>query len=123
MIRKIAFGLVFLVLFMGCVSTPNSDTNQVDQNQSSVVIPPTDSAPITSTQLSTHKTEQDCWVAFEGKAYDLTNWLPKHPGSAAAIAPYCGTSEEFENAFTGKHGTSKVNKMMEESTLKGDFSP
>jgi cytochrome b involved in lipid metabolism len=60
-------------------------------------------------------------VAYNGKVYDLTAFLPKHPGSAAAIIPYCGTSEEFKAAFSDQHGTSQVNKMIEESILKGDL--
>ena len=71
--------------------------------------------------LSSHNKEADCWVAYSGKVYDLTSWLPRHPGSAAAIAPYCGTSEEFSEAFTKQHGTTKVGMLMKVGTLMGDF--
>lgn len=159
MVVKLVFGLVALVLIVGCTSAPIADVNQsVDQNNSGVMIPPTNNdvnqkpvivpptdlnqdqnvsdqntdqnvtvpvvpSEITTAELATHNTQDNCWVAFEGKVYDLTAWLPKHPGSAAAIAPYCGTSEEFEAAFTGKHGMSKVTKLDQEGVLKGDLAP
>jgi len=51
----------------------------------------------------------------------VTSFLPRHPGSAGAISPFCGTSEEFAKAFTKQHGTSKVSNLMKVGTLIGDF--
>ena|SRR3989344_4621087 len=76
---------------------------------------------ISLSELKTHNKESDCWVSYEEKVYDLTAWLPIHPGSAAAISPYCGTAEEFENAFEGQHGTSKVETLKSMGTYKGDL--
>ena len=69
--------------------------------------------------LSSHNKKADCWVAYGGKVYDLTSWLPRHPGSAAAIAPYCGTSEEFSEAFIKQHGSTKVGMLMKVGRLEG----
>jgi len=71
--------------------------------------------------LAEHNNQNDCWVSYNGKVYDLTSWLPNHPGSAGAISPYCGTSEEFSKAFTKQHKTSKVQMLMDVATLIGDF--
>ena len=77
---------------------------------------------VTLSQLGQHNNEGDCWVGYESKAYDLTSWLPRHPGTAGAILPYCGTSEEFQNAFRQKHGTSKASLFMRVSIYKGDLA-
>ena len=77
---------------------------------------------VTETELSMHDSESDCWIGYEGKVYDITDWLPKHPGSALVIEPYCGTSDDFESTFIGKHGKSKVEKLMQEGIYKGDLS-
>ena len=53
--------------------------------------------------------------------YDLTDWLPRHPGSAKAIAPFCGRAKEFETAFTDKHGTDQVERLKQEGIYKGDL--
>ena len=71
--------------------------------------------------LVEHKTEADCWVSYDGKVYDITSWLPIHPGSAKAISPYCGTADEFKQAFEKKHGKTKVATLMKVGVLMGDF--
>ena len=76
---------------------------------------------VTKTELSKHNKQSDCWVGYNGKVYDITTFLPKHPGSAGALSPYCGTSDEFKQAFEKKHGTSKVNKLMKVGVFIGDL--
>ena len=76
---------------------------------------------ISNEELSAHNTINDCWIGYKGKVYDVTLWLPKHPGTSQAILPYCGTSSEFEQAFTQQHGASKVSTLNQEGILKGDL--
>lgn len=75
---------------------------------------------ITSTDLAKHNLTTSCWVVYKEKVYDLTSWLPKHPGSAESILPYCGNSG-FEQAFINKHGTTKVSLFMKVAILIGDL--
>jgi len=108
------------------VSLQNSGTNNPPTNpQNNLQNPEStdlqDQSTISRTELSAHNKQSGCWIAYEGKVYDITDWLPKHPGSASAIAPYCGTYEEFVNAFSGQHGTSQVGKLMREGIYKGDL--
>jgi cytochrome b involved in lipid metabolism len=77
---------------------------------------------ISAEQLSSHNTKSDCWVGYEGKVYDITTWLLKHPGGVKAILPYCGTATEFEEAFIKKHGRSKVKLFMKVALYMGDVS-
>lgn len=35
---------------------------------------------ITWDELQKHNTPSECWMAIRGKVYDVTSWLPKHPG-------------------------------------------
>ncbi len=79
------------------------------------------SSSVSMQELSTHNTQANCWVGYNAKAYDLTSWLPRHPGTAAAIAPYCGTSTEFQQAFAKQHGTSKASLFMKVAIYKGDL--
>ena len=74
---------------------------------------------ISRTELKKHNQQADCWVAYKGVVYDITSWLPRHPGSAGAIAPYCGTAEEFAEAFGGQHGTSKDKRLEKEGVKEG----
>lgn len=91
-------------------SPQGNSTNPAPQNTISLV------------ELAQHNTEPDCWVGYEGKAYDLTLWLPRHPGSAGAITPYCGTSAEFQQAFAKQHGTRMASLFMRVAIYQGDLA-
>src|SRR3989344_4463620 len=51
-----------------------------------------DSAVIYSMEeVSKHKDATSCCVTISGNVYDLTGWIPLHPGGRAAILGLCGT--------------------------------
>ena len=120
-----------IVFFYNNNPPQQNNTNQNATNtalNSSAIIPnisvnnsKSNSEKILLSDLEKHNSKSDCWVSYKGKVYDITSWLPDHPGSADAIAPYCGKAEEFEQAFTGQHGTTQVKKLMEEGTYKGEL--
>ncbi|MGV8150149.1 MAG: cytochrome b5 domain-containing protein [Candidatus Woesearchaeota archaeon] len=76
---------------------------------------------ISLSELSAHNERTDCWIGYKGKVYDITDFVPVHPGGASKITPYCGTASEFEKAFTNQHGTSQVSKLMREGLYMGDL--
>merc|ERR1711977_811279 len=55
------------------------------------------SSVISAEQVSQHNKADDCWVTLNGKVYDVTSFLPDHPGGRKAILVYAGkdASEEF----------------------------
>ncbi|MEK6890184.1 MAG: cytochrome b5-like heme/steroid binding domain-containing protein [Nanoarchaeota archaeon] len=130
----IGFAVIVLIVIGGIVMFNSStDSNSLDtrSNTDSVsgnnvgvtsIQAINNSNSITLVDLGKHNTEKDCWVGFKGKAYDLTAWLPKHPGSAGAILPYCGTAKEFEDAFIKKHGEKKFGFFMKVAILMGDLT-
>ncbi len=81
----------------------------------------TDSSLISITALAQHNSASDCWIAYKGKVYDMTSYLGRHPGGTNAIARYCGSASEFEQAFTRQHGTSKAGLLVKVATFIGDF--
>ena len=52
--------------------------------------------------IAKNNSTSSCWAAISGKAYDLTDWISKHPGGAGAIVSICGT--DATSVFQGKHG-------------------
>ncbi|MEK6895340.1 MAG: cytochrome b5-like heme/steroid binding domain-containing protein [Nanoarchaeota archaeon] len=120
LILLLAFVIIGVTFFLGL----NKSSGNATLNFGSAILTQgntSSSSGITFNELAKHSSENDCWVGFQGKAYDITSWLPRHPGSAGAISPYCGTAKEFEDAFTKKHGTSKVSLFMKVATYMGDI--
>lgn len=76
---------------------------------------------ISLSDLASHDSRSDCWIGYRGKVYDVTSYVPKHPGGAQQIIPLCGTASEFEKAFSKQHGTSKVNILEREGIFKGEL--
>lgn len=44
--------------------------------------------PLTGQEVAKHSTQEDCWVVVHGKAYDVTDFLPEHPGGMKIILKY-----------------------------------
>jgi cytochrome b involved in lipid metabolism len=52
--------------------------------------------------VAAHNSASSCWTAINGKVYDVTSWIGRHPGGRAAILSLCGT--DGSAAFNGQHG-------------------
>lgn len=62
----------------------------------------TQSATISPSELARHNTEKDCWMSVENRVYDVTQYIPNHPGGPATIIPFCGG--DGTQAFNDKNG-------------------
>jgi cytochrome b involved in lipid metabolism len=59
-------------------------------------------AGVTLAEVAQHNSRSDCWAAIDGSVYDLTSWIPNHPGGEQAILQLCGT--DGSSKFNGQHG-------------------
>ncbi|KAF4720532.1 hypothetical protein FOZ63_030957, partial [Perkinsus olseni] len=52
----------------------------------------------TAAEVATHNAEGDCWVIIGDEVYDVTEFLPDHPGGKKAILLFAGkdATEEFD---------------------------
>lgn len=53
---------------------------------------------LTGEEIAKHNSRESCWVIVHGKAYDVTEFLPEHPGGPKIILKYAGkdATEEYE---------------------------
>ncbi len=65
---------------------------------------PSTTSSIALEQISKHNTRTSCWSAVNGGVYDLTSWIPKHPGGEDKILSLCGV--DGSAGYNGKHGDS-----------------
>lgn len=52
--------------------------------------------------VATHNSPSDCWSIINGKVYNLTSWISKHPGGPEHIEAICGI--DGSSAFNAQHG-------------------
>lgn len=52
----------------------SKDINTPDTNNRIV------SKQITLVEVANHSAQSDCWIAIEGGVYDVTDFIPTHPG-------------------------------------------
>ncbi|KAI1119513.1 FMN-dependent dehydrogenase [Nemania sp. NC0429] len=54
--------------------------------------------PLSGPEIAKHNDKNSCWVVIHGKAYDVTEFLPEHPGGMKIILKYAGkdATEEFD---------------------------
>lgn len=116
--KNILIGLVALIVLggLGFYVTKNKDTNNYannpanNQNTSEEVVA-TSTEQVTGVdvgeksyslvEVATHNSKESCWAAVNGKVYDLTSWISKHPGGESAILSICG--KDGTDKFVGKH--------------------
>lgn len=55
----------------------------------------------TAAQVAKHSTAKSCWTSINGKVYDLTSWIARHPGGSGPIMSVCG--RDGSAAFNGQH--------------------
>lgn len=73
-----------------------SNTNNQNNTQKPI------STGITLTQVAEHNSRASCFSAVNGNVYDLTSWIPNHPGGESKILALCGTDASV--SFNRQHG-------------------
>lgn len=78
----------------------------------SVLVTPTPvgATTYTSVQVATHNTETDCYSIIRGSVYNLTSYVPKHPGGVQKIIAVCG--KDGSSLFVNQHGGSEQQEKM-----------
>lgn len=56
-------------------------------------------------QVKDHASASSCWSAVDGKVYDLSKWIGRHPGGRARIIAMCG--KDGSATFHGEHGKER----------------
>jgi len=68
-------------------------------------------------EVAKHASKQDCWVIIHGKAYDVTEFMPEHPGGSAIIMKYAG--RDATTAFDPIHPPNTLDEYLKKDKHKG----
>mmetsp|Transcript_20775 Transcript_20775/g.70714 ORF Transcript_20775/g.70714 Transcript_20775/m.70714 type:complete len:134 (+) Transcript_20775:62-463(+) len=77
-----------------------------------------DGKVISVAELGKHNTEKDCWMAIDGKVYDVTEFLDEHPGGGDIMVTSSGrdATEDYDDVGHSQHARSMMEKY-----LVGDY--
>ncbi|KXT09264.1 hypothetical protein AC579_2133 [Pseudocercospora musae] len=78
------------------------------------------SKQLTGEEIAQHNSRESCWVIIHGKAYDVTEFLPEHPGGPKIILKYAGkdATEEYEPI----HPPDTLDKYLDKSKHLGEVN-
>lgn len=117
--KKILIGIVVIVLgllgygaymFLRVSDPPAGSVDRLAQERLA------SSTVYSAAQVAAHSTEEDCWTIVGGTVYDMTVFIPQHPGGRALL-PACGTDGTKLFAMEPAHTREKAIVVMD-STYK-----
>jgi len=82
-------------------SPSQSATQSPSSTKSATPSPTIALTKLTSEEVKKHDSGTSCWSIVYGNVFDLTKWIPKHPGGPAVIRAICG--KDGTSAFEGQH--------------------
>ncbi len=74
---------------------------------------------ITSEELATKTSIDECWIAYDGGVYDVTHWLAKHPGGIRAIMSAAGS--DATSVMKSLHAPNTLEVFMKRIRKVGTF--
>ncbi len=65
---------------------------------------------ITTSELAEHSSQFDCWTAYNGKVYNITQYLPYHPGGDKKLM--LGAGKDSTDLFNRYHKWVNMEQIM-----------
>jgi len=72
---------------------------------------------LSGVEVSKHDSKESCWVVVHGKVYDVTEFLPEHPGGMKIILKYAGKDATAE--YEPIHPRDTLDKYLDKSKHLG----
>lgn len=93
--------LITAIVIAGLVFYQNKNTPGGAEMEDTKGIPGANAelSALTAAEVSKHSSSSSCWMTMGQKVYNITNYLPYHPGGVGEILPYCG--KDGGAAFAG----------------------
>jgi cytochrome b involved in lipid metabolism len=97
LLLTVILSLIFVAGFIGVIIKSEAQPSRAVVDTEKNV-----NGSYTLDDISQHNSQTSCWAAINQKVYDLTTWIPQHPGGEKAILSLCGTDATAK--FAAQHG-------------------
>ena len=71
-------------------------------------------------EVAKHNSRESCWVIVHGKAYDVTEFLPEHPGGPKIILKYAG--KDATDEYDPIHPPDTLDKYLDQEKHLGEVN-
>lgn len=78
----------------------------------------TQAVKLQGSEVAKHNNEESCWVIVNGRAYDVTEFMPEHPGGMKIILKYAG--KDASEAYEPIHPPDTLDKYLDKSKHLGE---
>lgn len=114
-ITSLIIGVVLIVLVGGFVYWQKQEAREEQMTQAAVQNaenqqPAAEQGSYAASTVAQHADRSSCWSSINGSVYDLTSWIPKHPGGEQAILQLCGTDGSAK--FNRQHGGASLQQQI-----------
>ncbi|MDD5437573.1 MAG: cytochrome b5 domain-containing protein [Patescibacteria group bacterium] len=108
-----------IILGAGCnSSSTTTPSGSVNQSQS---VAQAGTKTYSLSDVAKHNSANDCWMAIDGKVYDVTSYIPNHPGGEQMVQG-CGTdATAMFDSIKGGRGHSDYAKSLHSDYYIGDL--
>ncbi|QRV72946.1 FMN-dependent alpha-hydroxy acid dehydrogenase [Ceratobasidium sp. AG-Ba] len=72
-------------------------------------------------EVQKHNKREDCWIVVRGQVYNVTDFIPKHPGGDKIIVSNAG--KDVTEIFESLHAKGTLEKMLKPSQHVGSLDP
>ncbi|KAF1842485.1 uncharacterized protein K460DRAFT_320579 [Cucurbitaria berberidis CBS 394.84] len=78
----------------------------------------TQAVKLTGEEVAKHSSRDSCWVIVHGRVYDVTEFLPEHPGGPKIILKYAG--KDATEVYEPIHPPDTLDKYLDKSKHLGE---
>lgn len=103
------FGLVLVAgLMVGCNRGGTADLPPGNESEGVVLV---SEGSYTMDEVATHTSAEDCWMVISGRVYDVSMFVPDHPGGEE-ILKGCGKDATAMFNAEGEHQESNAAELL-----------